>query len=248
MKKLICIFFCLLILTAPAFAVQYLQVDAADDMGVKYSDGVITPESHDFTLYAFVDLKNNQTIENTLVNPTNNEGPLTFYISMALIPKFPEQLESEFNYGTFLFNGNPYDVTSEKLGDLRYDSNLPTVDSDTLYFEYSFTFDDTSITSGTIDEYTTIENTNELGGPVDFVLDDPTNLKGSMAYAAFEFDMSTLEKFDVRFDLYTLDSNGKIQRSASESHYVQTAPEPGTMLLFGFGLIWMARMGRKKLL
>lgn len=257
MRKLISIFFCFLILTSSAFAVEYLQVDAADDDGVLYSSsGAIVPKSHDFTLYTLVDL-----------DAKKDALDATYYISAALIPKFSETPPDDFDYGSFTFNGISYEVNYSNIcsrsdedddpknddnlggttGVLRYDSNLTTFDSYTFYFEYSFTF--LKDENGEIlrDENGEIVVKYSEGG-TPWGVGEVADSGNTLAYAAFDINTTKLDFFDVRFDLYTLTKSGNIQFTSATTHYVQTAPEPGTMLLFGFGLIWMARMGRKKLL
>lgn len=274
MKKLICIFFCLLILTAPAFAVQYLQVDVSDTHGVyNPKSGMISPMSDDFTFYALVDL--NEWINNKNKAPESiaSISEDSFHISIELMsPLLSGEPSDGFDYGSFEFGGETYEVTSSNLndsdnvipGNLKYGvlpTNEATEPEASLYFDVVFSFGDVvaiadasdsdgSISYGTAGEYTSMV---DWGGPdsTPESVYDATGVEVQLllAYAGFFIDMSNLNSdFDLRFDLYTLNEEGDLVAKASETHYVQTAPEPGTMMLFGFGLIWMARMGRKKLL
>ncbi|MBF0468781.1 MAG: choice-of-anchor N protein [Desulfamplus sp.] len=226
-----------LLLSSTAFAVPYLQLDASNST---YNDDTesIVSNSDIFTLYALV---NDSTLN-------LNTDTKTFYISIAL----PTNVENNNNdFGSFSVGSKTYYYSDLKYGT---PSKLPKHDIfPTYYVERSFTFSNLTGSNESKDRATSYNSEDTPGG-----LTTTTNVNGSLAYAAFDIDISNLNpKYQLHFDLYTYSSNGKITK-APFSHDAETGirtnpppdnpvPEPSTIMLLGFGLLGLSMIGRKKI-
>lgn len=265
MKRLFYTFICFLILTWSAYAVPYLQLDIIDDAGKTYDTvtDTIVSNSPTFTLRALIDTGSSH----------HTKDSNQFVISMAILPSM-ELSDGQDGIGSFTFTYDeegvlvekPYDVTGDMVFgtppiDTYEDPNLEPVDSslpthgvfETYYSEFKFNLADGDVSKDVVDldfeygdRYNTENDTPEGG-------DD-------LVYAEFLVDLTLIpEDMYVHFDFYSLDPSGKkFLIKAPFSHDAEgeggggdgdddyVIPEPGTLILFGFGLIGLAGVGRRK--
>jgi hypothetical protein len=226
--------------SSTAIAIPVLQLDIA---GGTYdaSAGVETvwTSAGSFTLYAYLTPKNNcgtSCVRNLL----NDQ----YFVSVALTPA----TNIAGDYGTFTYNGNVVDVTADMVfgtPPLETNQNKDPNDLqshsvfDTYFAEIGFYFDK-----------------NNKAAPVD-VQDDAglgPQLGSGMYFAAFDFDVSGLATgYDLHFDLYdeVIRSSGDIDvnKFAPFSHDAEIrriqVPEPGSIALFGTGLILLTAVNKR---
>ena len=230
----------LLLFGGAANAVPTLQLDIGGGHYVGGDEQTIFSSGPVFNLYAYLIPGGSSTLGST------------YYISAALVPQTGP---TGGNYGSFNFNGYNVDVTNDMiygvppletaLGGAEKDSGdlAPHGIFETYFTEYEFKFD-AGHQSG-------IYNTQDQAGQ------GPIAGSG-MYYQMFSIDTSGLVgDYAIHFDLYNekyyslrIGSNpvGDIDVNdfAPFSHDAQSkVPEPGTLLLFGIGLIGFAAWSRK---
>jgi hypothetical protein len=225
MKKLILTIAALFCMASVVQAYPTLQLDIGGGVYDPVSETTIASSSS-FTLYA---LLNDSSIKDD-----------TFYLSAAVIP----QQTTGANLGSFTFNGAPVAVT----GDMIY-GTPPVALTDThdlqshgvfeTYFkEFAFTF-------ATASQLT----------PYDAQYGEPVLSGSGMYYMPFTVDVSGLTSLDtiIHFDLYSQkyrngDSTALLE-FAPFSHDAQSppVPEPGTIVLFGAGLLGLAIYGKRRM-
>lgn len=209
-SALLTVFFGFLLSLAPqALAIPTLQLDIVDGWYDKTTETIMSSGSS-FTLYAF------------LIPDGENDLADTYYISAALVPQTEER--PGLDLGSFKFGHTTVQATSgmvygtPPLGDSK---DLPDHGIFPTYFqEFKFHFSS--------DSYKNAYNT-----------EDKTTAPGIMYSASFEVDTTNLASpYAIHFDLYHYE-DGKIVEKAPFSHDAESSrkvPEPGTMLLLGFGL------------
>jgi hypothetical protein len=263
MKKFFAVITLLLLTASFAYAIPSLQLDIA---GGTYDTNTqtIVSTTNPFTLYAYLIPDNNTNGPNALLTDT-------YYISAAITPQVGPVGQ---NLGSFTFNGVTINVTSDMIygtppvesdpnvtqlsdpGDLASHSIFPT-----YFVQFAFSFDannkalayDTQSTPGV--------------GPT-------PDATGTMYYQAFAIDTSGLDpNYFVHFDLFNTLNNPitnrvctgtgtsrscvdvvvgndvDINSFAPFSHDAESGkvPEPGTLLIFGSGILGLGFFGRKKL-
>lgn len=234
MKKLILTIAALLCMASVVQAYPTLQLDIGGGVYDPVSETTIASGSS-FTLYA---LLNDSSIKDA-----------TFYISAAVIPK----QTTGANLGSFTFNGDPVAVT----GDMIY-GTPPAALADTndlaghsvfeTYFkEFAFTF----ASAGQLTPY------NVQPGE-DGYLAEPNFGGSGMYYVPFTVNVSGLTSLDtiIHFDLYSQKYRNGDEMANLEfapfSHDAQSGgnppvPEPGTIVLFGAGLLGLAIYGKRRM-
>jgi len=234
-----------LIMAGPVSAVPSLQLDVEDGTYYTPTETIVSTDSI-FTLYALAD-----------PNAGGNDKIDTdgkFYISAAVTPK----LSSDLDLGSFVFLDIGTNVTTivDVTGDMEYGNAPPGLMKnsedlqshgifDTYFIQFEFTF------NTSLNKTQTYNSQDNPGGLVTSVSDG----EDFLYYAAFDVDVSNLNPaYEIHFDLYTLKSNGTVDVNAPFSHDAESGgdlpdtpvPEPATFLLFGFGLLGLSRIVRKK--
>jgi hypothetical protein len=221
-------------LCAPVVAVPLLQLDISGGTYDPYSQTIVT-KSDSFTLYAL--LANKPTSDGNFTSELLDEN---FYISVALMPRFPKELNPDPDLGSFTFDGQRIKVTADMI--YGGPTKLPPHGIFSTYYQQlgPFQFDNLKYTA----EYDTQDNPGGLAP----TLVDPSKDK-IVYYLDFDVDTSGLVgNYDIHFDLYHYDDLGNVNLFAPFSHDAQTVPEPATMLLLGFGLVGLTVFGRKRFL
>lgn len=242
----------LLVPLSDAFAIPTLQLDIGNGVYDTNTETIIAT-GNTFTLYAYL-------------SPDNFNGLSdTYYISAAVSPQVGP---TGSNLGSFVFNGNTVNVTSDmtygnppletyvtqlfEAGDLAQHGVFPT-----FFSEFSFSFN----SSNQINQYNTQDRAINSGS-IDLT---PVSTVG-MYYAAFSVDVSNLDpNYVIHFDLYNEElvavyqgnkNNGTllgydvdVSQFAPFSHDAESAPaevpEPATFLLFGAGLAGFATLKKR---
>lgn len=240
MKKLILTIAALFCMASVVQAYPTLQLDIGGGVYDPVSETTIASGSS-FTLYA-------------LLNDSSIKAD-TFYISAAVIPK----QTTGANLGSFTFdfpNAAP-PIPVAVTGDMIY-GTPPAALADTndlaghgvfeTYFkEFAFTF----ANAGELTPY------NAEPGE-DGYLAEPNFGGSGMYYVPFTVNVSGLTSLDtiIHFDLYSLNYRNGILTSVDEfapfSHDAQSGgnppvPEPGTIVLFGAGLLGLAIYGKRRM-
>jgi len=200
-----------------ALALPVLQLDIEGGSYVGGDEESMVTNDPVFNLYSYL---------------TEKQGADTgdlFRLSIALIPKPAAELPVP-NFGSFLVDGTAYDVTDMIYGTppveaLSNPDELPGHGVyDSYYLELDYFFDPN-------DEAAPV-NVQDNGGL------GPQAGTG-MFYHLFEIDVSNmLSGFFLHFDTYDPTDPNTIK--APFSHDARTVPEPGTLLLFGAGLLGLA--------
>jgi hypothetical protein len=223
-----------------ANAVQTLQLDIGGGNYVGGEEETIFSSGPVFNLYAYLEPGGASTLGST------------YYISAALVPKTGP---TGGDYGSFKFNSFTVNVTDDMIyGVPPLETVLGGADRDpgdlsrhgifeTFYTEYAFKFD--------ADQQSGIYDTQAQTGQ------GPIAGTG-MYYQMFSIDTSGLTgEYAIHFDLYNEKYYSRnignnpvgdidVRDFAPFSHDAQSkVPEPGTLLLFGIGLIGFAAWGRK---
>ena len=228
----------LIVFTSPAVAQPSLQLDILNGIyipeidpsdpsntGTTYSQGSV------FTLYAL------------LIQDKVNSREGDYVVSASIAPKQGQASGADFgsiSFGSNTLNaGNMFYGTppSTDPGELPSHGMFPT-----YYWEYGFTF----ASAPSAQAYDVQDAAVPHTGPVTW------DSGKKMYYMAFDIDTSGLMAgYAVHFDLYSIDGSGNYLDKAPFSHDAQTGnnhkvPEPGSLVLLGFGLVGISLFGRKK--
>jgi len=216
-----------------ASAIPTLQLDIEGGTYVGGDEESVMTSDPVFTLYAY----------GTPGGDVSSEDMLSgeYILAIAISSKIDEPMD----LGTISVDGVSYDVT----GDFTYGTPPleatanPTLGShgiyDTYFMELSFMFDSTQTAA--------LVNVEDDGG------NGPDTSGTGMFYVPFEIDMSNLlAGYNLHFDLY----NTALRRGdtilgdfAPFSHDAGTnitVSEPGSLALFGLGLLGLGLMARRR--
>lgn len=217
-----------------ASAIPTLQLDIEGGTYVGGDEESVMTSDPVFTLYAYGTPGSNVSSTDLLSGE--------YFLSIAISPK----IDAAMDLGSISVNGVSYDATS----DFTY--GTPPLDAtanpylgdhgiyDTYFLELSFMFDET-MTAAAV-------NVQDDGG------NGPDTEGTGMFYIPFEIDMTNLAAgYNLHFDLYNLKvkMDGDVTRDdfAPFSHDAGTnitVSEPGSLALFGLGLLGLGLMARRR--
>lgn len=217
-----------------ASAIPTLQLDIGGGTYVGGDEESVMTSDPVFTLYAYGTPGGNVSSSDMLSSE--------YFLSIALSPK----VNAAADLGSIVVNGATYNATSD------FSYGVPPLDAtanpylgdhgvyDTYFLELSFMFDAT-MTAAAV-------NVEDDGG------NGPDTEGSGMFYIPFEIDMSNLlAGYNLHFDLYStqVKQNGNITRDdfAPFSHDAGTnitVSEPGSLALFGLGLLGLGLMARRR--
>ncbi len=204
----------LLLFNTAARAIPVLQLNIEGGIYDTESQSIATT-ADSFTLGAYcIDAVNCTTAD--------------YFLSVALIPAFPDPVASDPGIGSFDIDGTSYGFNNLVYGippvDDYYKDLPPGGIYETYYLELGpFSFDNITYTAfNTQDDYGTVPTVNP---------------SGTMFVENFSVDVSGLNSpYELSFSLYRPISGNKIEK-APYSHDARTIPEPRTLALLGLGLI-----------
>lgn len=224
--------------------IPWLQLDIVGGYRGAHDVIIKNPEDGLVTMYALLNIPANIS-QNQLEDFLADE----WYISAAILPRY--ETETDIDLGYFTINDQIVNVNNEgmdygvppsfDLDDGSYDiGDLPLHENifPTFYNEYAFSFSE-------FDNAQPYDTRDIVGIGPDFETD------GRMYYKAFTIDISNLHTRGLHFDAYSkkmlTDGDVDVFKKNVFSHDATVlVPEPTMLSLFGFSLLLLVSVNRRK--